>query len=134
MHRDDADGAAGPRGGREGHGREGERPGRTAPARRRPARGPSLRGIHVSPCLPARAGAGPDGVCRPGQPIRPDDTCPRSNRSDLIAAGPGGCIHSPDRDHSSVPEPPAPPRTPPPSGGSKSRDRGSRRARGPKAP
>ena len=49
MHRDDADGAAGPGGGEGGHGREGERPGRSAPARRRPARGPSLRGIHVSP-------------------------------------------------------------------------------------
>jgi hypothetical protein len=76
LHRDDADGAAGPGGGREGHGRKGERPGRTAPGRRRPARGPSLRGIHVSPCRTARAGAGPDGVCRPGQPNRPESTQP----------------------------------------------------------
>jgi len=74
MHRDDANGAAGPRGGREAHSREGERLGRTAPARRRPARVPSLRGIHVSPCRTPRAGAGLGGVRRPGQPHRPDGT------------------------------------------------------------
>ena len=71
MHRDDADGVAGPRGGRGGRDRAGERPGRTAPARRRPAPGPSLRGIHVSPCQTARAGASPGGVRRPGQPADP---------------------------------------------------------------
>ena len=134
MHRDDADGAAGPGGGREGHGREGERPGRTAPGRRRPARGPSLRGIHVSPCRTARARAGPDGVCRAGQPIRPDSTCPRIAWFALVATGTaGGHPQSRSRPRQRSAQPPLRTgRTHHWAG--KSRDQGSRPARGTKAP